>query len=199
MFLSEITSVDTQSRSKRQHLDVLPNDGRPIPAGEESEYLGDLVAEMGKGLQLWSWTDRGTTTYYVFDTNTRTSQLGTSGRAYPDNRNSFVIMGTYSGPRNQYRAADLYAFLIINRGLTLVSDNKQSTGGYRVWQELERRYGRKLNIHGFDTRTNEPVNVTTQDEPETHVARADVKKAGPQMKRELASISRDLRFVASAK
>jgi hypothetical protein len=68
-----------------------------------------------------------------------------------------------------------------------------------VWQELEKRYGRKLNIHGFDTKTNEPVNVTTQDEPETHVARADVKSAGPQMKKELASISRDLRFVASAK
>ena len=197
--VNEITMVNTQSRSKRQHTDVLPNDGKPIPPGEEAEHLGELTTEMPGGYQLWSWTDRGTTTYYVFDPHTRTSQLGTSGRAYPENRNSFVIMGTYSGPNNQVRAADLYAFLIFDRGLTLVSDNKQSTGGYRVWQELEKRYGRKLNIHGFDTKTNEPVNVTTQDEPDTHVSRADVKKAGPQMKKELGSISRDLRFVASAK
>jgi hypothetical protein len=197
--VNEVTMVNTQSRSKRQHLDVLPNDGKPIPKGEEAENLGDLTAEMPNGYQLWSWTDRGTTTYYVYDPRTRTSQLGTSGRAYPQNKNSFVVMGTYSGPQNQYRAADLYAFLILNRGLTLVSDNKQSEGGYRVWQELEKRYGKKLNIHGFDTSTDQGVNVTTKDEPDTHVNRADVKKAGPQMKRELGTISRDLRFVASAK
>jgi hypothetical protein len=197
--LNEVTLVPSVAKSKREHLDVMPNDGRPIPKGEESSYMGDLVAEMGNGFQLWSWTDRGTVTYYVFDTDTRTSQLGTTGRPYTTNRDSFVIQGVYSGPKNRYRAADLYAFLIINRGLTLVSDNKQSEGGYRVWQELEQRYGKKLNIHGFDTKTNEPVNVTTQDEPDTHVNRADVKNAGPQMKRELGSVSRDLRFVASAR
>ena len=197
--IMEVTMVNTQSKSKSEHLDIMPNDGEPIPPGEEADYLGNLVADIGDGLELWSWNDRGTVTYYVFDTNTRTSQLGTTGRPYASNPNSFVIQGVYSGPRNQYRAADLYAFLILDQGLTLVSDNKQSEGGYRVWQELERRYGRKLNIHGFDTRTDKPVNVTTQDEPDTHVSRADVKRAGPQMKKELGSISRDLRFVASAR
>ena len=197
--VKEITAVPTVAKSKRQHLDVMPNDGRPIPRGEESDYMGNLVADMGNGYQLWSWTDRGTVTYYVFDTGTRTSQLGTTGRPYKTNRDSFVIQGVYSGPKNQYRAADLYAFLILNQGLTLVSDNKQSAGGYRVWQELERRYGRKINVHGFDTKTDQGVNVTTQDEPDTHVARADVERAGPKMKQDLASISRDLRFVASAR
>ena len=197
--LNEVTLVPTVAKSKREHLDVMPNDGRPIPKGEEADHMGHLVTDMGLGYQLWSWADRGTVTYYVFDTETRTSQLGTTGRPYTSNRNSFVIQGVYSGPKNQYRAADLYAFLILNRGLTLVSDNKQSEGGYRVWQELEKRYGRRINVHGFDTKTDKGVNVTTRDEPETHVARADVKKAGPQMKRELGTISRDLRFVASAK
>ena len=197
--VTEVTMVPTVAKSKREHLDVMPNDGKPIPQGNESSYLGDLVADMGLGYQIWSWVSHGTVTYYVFDTATRTSQLGTTGRPYKTNRNSFVIHGVYSGPKNRYRAADLYAFLILDQGLTLVSDNKQSEGGYRVWQELEQRYGRQINIHGFDTRTNEPVNVTTQDEPDTHVARSDVKKAGPQMKKELGSISRDLRFVASAK
>jgi hypothetical protein len=197
--IMEVTMVNTQSKSKSEHLDIMPNDGEPIPPGEEADYLGKLVAELGDGYQLWSWNNRGTVTYYVFDTDTRTSQLGTTGRPYPSNPDSFVIQGVYSGPKNQYRAADLYAFLILDQGLTLISDNKQSEGGYRVWQELERRYGRKLNIHGFDTRTDEPVNVTTQDEPDTHVSRADVKRAGPKMKKELGSISRDLRFVASAR
>ena len=196
--LNEITLVPTVAKSKREHLDVMPNDGRPIPRGDEEHYLGDLVAEMGNGYQLWSWTDRGTVTYYVFDTKTRTSQLGTTGRPYKTNHNSFVVQGVYSGPKNRYRAADLYAFLILDQGLTLVSDNKQSEGGYRVWQELERRY-KNINIHGFDTKTNQGVNVTTRDEPETHVDRATVKSAGPQMKKELGTISRDLRFVASAR
>ena len=135
----------------------------------------------------------------MFDTETRTSQLGTTGRPYQTNRDSFVVQGVYSGPKNRYRAADLYAFLILSRGLTLVSDNKQSEGGYRVWQELEKRYGNEINVHGFDTRTDQGVNVTTQDEPDTHVDRATVKTAGPKMKKELGSISRDLRFVASAR
>jgi pyrimidine deaminase RibD-like protein len=196
--LKEITTVPTVSKSKRQHLDVMPNDGKPIPKGEEEHYLGKFVAKIGHGLELWSWMSHGTVTYYVFDTNTRTSHLGTTGRPYTTNSNSFVVQGVYSGPNNQLRAADLYAFLILNQGLILVSDNKQSEGGYRVWQELERRY-KNINVHGFDTKTNKGVNVTTQDEPDTHVDRAEIKKAGPHMKRELGSISRDLRFVASKK
>ena len=197
--IMEVTLVPTVAKSKREHLDVMPNDGKPISRGEETDHMGNLVAEMGNGFQLWSWTDRGTVTYYVFDTSTRTCQLGTTGRPYTTHRNSFVVQGVYSGPKNRYRAADLYAFLILNQGLTLVSDNKQSEGGYKVWKELEQRYGRKINIHGFDTRTDQGVNVTTRDEPDTHVDRADVKRAGPQMKKELGSISRDLRFVASEK
>lgn len=198
-YMAEVTLVPTVAKSKREHLDVMPNDGRPIPRGEEAEHLGELTAEMPGGYQLWSWVSHGTVTYYVFDTDTRTSQLGTTGRPYTTHHNSFVVQGVYSGPKNRYRAADLYAFLILNQGLTLVSDNKQSEGGYRVWQELEQRYGRKINIHGFDTKTNQGVNVTTKDEPDTHISRSDVKRAGPHMKKELGSISRDLRFVASAK
>ena len=196
--LNEVTLVPTVAKSKRQHLDVMPNDGRPIPRGEESIYMGDLVAEIGKDYQLWSWTDRGTVTYYVYNTVNRICQLATTGRPYKTNRDSFVVQGVYSGPKNKFRAADLYAFLILNQGLTLVSDNKQSAGGYRVWQELEHRY-KTINVHGFDTNTNKGVNVTTQDEPDTHVDRATVKTAGPQMKKELGTISRDLRFVASKK
>ena len=197
--LNEITAVPTVTKSKRQHLDVMPNDGKPIPNGEEAEYLGKFISKMPSGHELWGWDSRWDRTYFVYDPETRISQLATTGKQYPENPNSFVVVGVYSGPKNQVRAADLYAFLILNQGITLVSDNKQSEGGYRVWQELERRYGKTINVHGFDTRTNTGVNVTTRDEPDTHVSRADVKKAGPQGKKELATISRDLRFVASAR
>ena len=197
--VTEVTLVPTVAKSKRQHLDVMPNDGRPIPPGDEEHYLGKFVARMPGGYELWGWDSRWDRTYCVFDPETRISQLATTGKQYPENPNSFIVAGLYSGPKNQVRAADLYAFLIKHLGLTLVSDNKQSEGGYRVWKELERRYGKTINVHGFDTRTNKGVNVTTQDEPDTHVDRATVKRAGPQMKRELGTISRDLRFVASAK
>jgi hypothetical protein len=197
--LNEITAVPTVAKSKRQHLDVMPNDGRPIPRGEEAEYLGKFVSKMPGGYELWGWSSRWDRTYFVFDPETRISQLATTGKQYPENPNSFVVVGLYSGPKNQVRAADLYAFLIRHIGLTLVSDNKQSEGGYRVWKELERRYGKTINVHGFDTKTDQGVNVTTRDEPETHVDRDTVKRAGPQGKKELATISRDLRFVASAR
>lgn len=199
--LNEITAVPTVAKSKRQHLDVMPNDGRPIPVGQESEYLTDFVSKMPGGHELWSWTDRGIKTYYVYNPETRRCQLATTGRPYSENRDSFVVMGTYSGPKNTYRAADLYAFLILKLGITLVSDKKQSEGGQRVWQELQRRYSRSINIHGFDTKTNKPVNVkpTLADEPDTYVDRDTVHAAGPQGKKELATISRDLRFVASAR
>lgn len=197
--VNEITSVPSVAKSKRQHLDVMPNDGRPIPKGDEQHHLGEFISKMPGGYELWGWDSRWDRTYFVFDPETRISQLATTGKQYPENPDSFVVLGLYSGPKNQVRGADLYAFLIRHLGLTLVSDNKQSEGGYRVWQELERRYGKTINVHGFDTRTDKGINVTTQDEPDTHVARADVKRAGPQGKKELATISRDLRFVASAK
>ena len=80
-------------------------------------------------------------------------------------------------------------------GLTLVSDNKQSPGGYRVWQDLERRFGRYMNIYAFNTRTDEPLNVSTLDEPETHIDRKHVHKGGKDIK----DIPSNIRLVASPK
>lgn len=190
-FLGEVTLVPTVTKSKQQHLDVMPNDGRPIPPGEEAEYLGKLVGNLPGGYQVWTWADPGARTFNVFDPDTRISQLATTGTRYKGNRDSFIIKGVYSGPKNPVRAADLYAFLI-KSGLTLVSDIKQSAGGYRVWQDLERRYGQQFNIHAFNTKTNEPVNVTTRDEPETHIDQPDI---GPETR----DIAKNIRFVASAK
>jgi hypothetical protein len=40
--LNEITAVPTVAKSKRQHLDVMPNDGRPIPRGRRSRIPNRL-------------------------------------------------------------------------------------------------------------------------------------------------------------
>lgn len=193
MKLSEVITVPTVTAKKTQHLDVMPNDGKPIPPGEESNWMGKMVGKMPGGYQVWSYNLAGMRTFCVFDPKTRISQLATTGTSYTGNRASFIVKGVYSGPKNPVRAADLYAFLIKDLGLTLVSDFKQSTGGYRVWQELEKRYGRSLNIHGFNTKTNEPINVGTQDEPDTHVDQQHLKG------RELRDIGQNIRFVASAR
>jgi hypothetical protein len=189
--VQEVTIVPTVTAKKKQHLDVMPNDGRPIPPGEEAEYLGKLVGKLSSGHQVWSWADPGARTFSVFDPKTRVSQLATTGTRYKGNRDSFIIKGVYSGPKNSVRAADLYAFLI-RSGLTLVSDIKQSAGGYRVWQDLERRYGSQFNIHAFNTKTNEPVNAGTRDEPDTHVDQSAIGSGN-------ADIAKNIRFVASAK
>lgn len=196
--LLELTTVPTMSVKKSHHLDVLPNDGKPIPPGQEQEFLGKPVGDLN-GHQVWRHRQGVTSTYLVYNPQTRISQLGCTGTRYKNNPSSLVIMGLFSGPKNTVRAADLYNFLVQTLGLTLVSDNKQSEGGYRVWQELERKYGRSINVHGFDTKTNQGVNVTTKDEPDTHVSRDELSKTEPGMKRERNAVAQNLRFVASPK
>lgn len=196
--LLELTTVPTMSVKKSHHLDVLPNDGKPIPPGREDEFLGKHIGDLN-GQQVWRHRQGLTSTYLVYNPQTRISQLGCSGTRYKNNPSSLVIMGLFSGPKNTVRAADLYNFLVQDLGLTLVSDNKQSAGGYSVWKELERRYGQSINIHGFDTKTNQGVNVTTKDEPDTHVSRDELANTEPGMKRERNAIAQNLRFVASPK
>lgn len=196
--LLELTTVPTMSIKKHHHLDVLPNDGKPIPPGRESEFLGKHIGDLNRQ-QVWRHRQGLTSTYLVYNPQTRISQLGCSGTRYKNNPSSLVIMGLFSGPKNTVRAADLYNFLVQQLGLTLVSDNKQSAGGYSVWKELERRYGQSINIHGFDTKTNQGVNVTTKDEPDTHVSRDELANTEPGMKRERNAVAQNLRFVASPK
>jgi hypothetical protein len=170
---NEMITVPTVSKGKRQHLDVMPNDGRRIPKGQEADYMGERVGRLGD-VEVWNYNQGPLRTFVVFDPATRISQLAVTGSRYPENPDSFVVKGVYSGPKNTTRAADLYAWLVRELGLTLVSDRKQSPGGQRVWQELERRFGRSINIYAYNMRTNEPVNVGTDDPESTHGIRGDI-------------------------
>ncbi len=109
------------------------------------------------------------------------------------------MFGLYAAPGNPVRAADFYKYLIIKQGLTMISDRLQSPGGLRVWQELERRFPQSISVYGFDTKTDEPINISTRDTSDTHVEPDEVDNAAPGMKRELQHRARYIRLVATAR
>jgi hypothetical protein len=56
----------------------------------------------------------------------------------------------------------------------LLSDKQQSPGGQQVWQELEQRFGRSVNVYAYNMRTNEPINTGADDPESTHGIKGDV-------------------------
>ena len=182
---------------KGRNLDNLPRRGKPIPRGREQEILGRQVGRMPGGLQVWRFNEGTVSSFAVYDPETRRATLNISGSRYPGNPDSLIIFGVYAAPGNPVRAADFYNYLVQELGLTLVSDRLQSPGGQRVWQELERRFGRSIDVFAFDTKTNKAINVGTRDEDETHVPWDELEKTAPGMRRERGAIARDIRLVAS--
>jgi hypothetical protein len=168
----DMNEVIHHPRIKTKNADTsgLVNRGKPVPPGKEQKLLGNLVGKLG-AYQVYKWDDGRDSAYSVYDPRTRISQMTISGH---NRAHSFEIFGIYGGPASPVRAADLYAWLVKNQGLTLVSDKYQSPGGQRVWQELEQRYGRSVNVYAYNMRTNEPINTGADDPESTHGHRGDV-------------------------
>ena len=196
--LDEVITLPGISK-KGRNLDNLPRRGKPIPRDREQELLGRKVGRMPGGLEVWRFNEGTVSSFAVYDPETRRATLNMSGSRYPGNPDSLIIFGVYAAPDNPVRAADFYNYLVQELGLTLVSDKLQSPGGQRVWQELERRFGRFIDVFAFDTKTNQPINVGTRDEDETHVPWGELEKTAPGMRRERGAIARDIRLVASPK
>lgn len=157
-------------KTKTQDTSGIVNKGEPVPPGKEQKLLGTLAGKLG-AYEVYKWDKGNDSAYSVFDPKTRISQLTVSGHNKPHN---FEIFGVYGGPKSPVRAADLYAWLVKNQGLTLVSDKYQSPGGQRVWQELEQRYGRSVNVYAFNMKTNQPINTGADDPESTHGTRGDI-------------------------
>lgn len=157
---------------KTKHADTsgLVNRGEPVPTGKEQKLLGNLVGKLG-AYEVYKWDKGNDSAYSVFDPKTRISQMTISGH---NKAHHFEIFGIYGGPQAPVRAADLYAWLVKNQGLTLLSDKYQSPGGQRVWQELEQRYGRSVNVYAFNMKTNKPINTGADDPESTHGHRGDI-------------------------
>lgn len=157
-------------KTKSQDVSGLVNKGEPVPQGKEKRLLGNLVGKLG-AYEVYKWDKGNDSAYSVYDPQTRISQMTVSGH---NKAHSFEIFGIYGGPKAPVRAADLYAWLVKNQGLTLVSDKYQSPGGQRVWQELEQKYGRSVNVYAFNMKTNQPINTGADDPESTHGTRGDI-------------------------
>jgi GNAT superfamily N-acetyltransferase len=190
---SELDEVQILSRVKGKGSEPsrLPRLGREIPPGEEEQYLGRYVTDIRPGQQLWRQYVTGEVNYHLFDTGTRRAVMTMFGTRYPRNPNSLIVSGVYASPDNTMRASDFYRFLIVDQGITMVSDRKQSPGGQNIWRQLERFPD--VEVYGMDTRTGEILNIGAADEEMYAVP------PGAARDRETRKVARDIRLVATAK
>jgi hypothetical protein len=153
--------------------------------------LGRYVTDIDDHHSIYRDQLGGQITYNLFNRDTDRSTLTVFGSRYPGNPDSFIVSGLYASPDNDIPAAEFYRRLIIELGLTLISDRKQSPGGQRVWQRLEQLPG--IEVHGFDTATGEVLNIGAADEEMYSISAADVRGSEAQ------KIARDIRLVATAR
>jgi hypothetical protein len=189
----EIHEVKILSRVKGKGADPsqLPNRGQPISPKKINQLLGRYVRDIDDQHSIYRDQFGGQITYNLFNRDTDRSTLTVFGSRYPGNPDSFIVSGLYASPDNDIPAAEFYRRLIIELGLTLISDRKQSPGGQRVWQRLEQLPG--IEVHGFDTATGEVLNIGAADEEMYSISAADVRGSEAQ------KIARDIRLVATAR
>lgn len=168
----------------------LPKFGREIRPGEESRYLGRKMANY-KNYEIWRESLGGQISYTLFDPSTRRAIINAFGSRYTGNIDSFVVSGLYAAPENPVPAAEFYRALILELGLTLVSDRKQSPGGQRVWQYLEQFDD--IKVYGYDTRADKVLNISAQDEEMYAVP------PGAARDRETKYTAKNIRLVATAR
>jgi len=168
----------------------IPKFGRPISPDQETRYLGQEVGRLDR-YQLWRDWLGGQLSYHVFNPESRTVVLTSFGSRYHRNPNSYIIHGLYAAPGNPVKAHQFYRNLILDQGLTLISDRKQSPGGNRVWQRLEAYPD--IEVYGFDTRTGEVMNFGAAD--------SEMYAVPPRaaQDRESRYIARNIRLVATAR
>ena len=189
----EITEVKLLSKVKGKGADLsnLPRSGREIPQGRELQYLGRKQADLG-AYEIWRDYLGGQVSYHLWDPATRQTIITAFGSRYHRNPHSFIIGGLYAAPGNPIRASEFYRALIHDLGLTLISDRKQSPGGQKVWQQLEKFPD--VEVYGFDTKTGQVLNIGASDEEMFSVPSSAVK-GSPEMQK----IARDIRLVATRK
>jgi hypothetical protein len=180
-------------KGKGEQPSNLPKFGRPIKPEEEVKYLGRQVGRMGR-YEIWRDFLGGQVSYILLDPDERRALIHVFGSRYARNPDSLIIAGVYAAPNNAVRASQFYHALIKELGLTLISDNKQSPGGYKVWRELGQRF-RDVNIYGYDTKRNKVLNVTADDEEMTHVPSSSLKGST----RDIQDTAYNIRLVATSK
>ena len=188
----EVNEVKILSRIKGKGSEPsqLPRFGRAIEPEKEEYYLGKRVGKFA-GYTIWRDWVGGQLGYHLFDPRERRVVITTFGSQYKGNPRSYIIHGLYAAPGNPVKAHQFYRNLIVDQGLTLISDRKQSPGGNRVWQRLEAYPD--INVYGYDTKTGEMLNFGARD-AEMYAIPARAAK-NPETK----YIANNIRLVATAR
>lgn len=189
-FIPEV-KILSKVKGKGSEPSQLPRYGRPIEPEQQERYLGNEVGRLGR-YSIWRDWLGGQLSYHLFDPQQRRVILTTFGSQYKGNPQSYIIHGLYAAPGNPVKAHQFYRALVRDQGLTLISDRKQSPGGNRVWQQLERYPD--ITVHGYDTRTGEVLNIRAQDQ-EMYAVPSQATVGS----REMQKIARDIRLVAVAR
>lgn len=127
-----------------------------------SAYQGLPYREITPGFIII--TDKKQKEYLIGDVKKNQITLSVTVSKY--GKSSYIKLLS-STMNNKFPSERLYAYLIKEVGLTLVS-NKQSNGGYKVWQRLAKIPG--INIFGWDASSNRAINIDPKlkDKEETH-------------------------------
>ena len=179
---------------KQRTLDQLPRRGQRIPADEERYWLGEYIDRIAGGFEIWRWRAGMSTTYNVFNPDTRKVELSISGTRYISNPNSFKIFGVYARPKNQVRAIEVYEYLIRELNLVLVSDHYHSPGGQRIWRQLKRKTS--LNVYGYDFRTHQAYETQGNNFDLLYVTTQELERAVPGEIKDLQGWASQVRLVA---
>jgi hypothetical protein len=179
---------------KQRTLEQLPKRGKRILIGEESHWLGKYIGKFPGGFEMWRWRSGMSTTYNVFNPDTRRVEISVSGTRYKTNSWSFKIYGVYARPRNQVRAVDVYEYLIRKLNLVLVSDHYHSPGGQRIWRELKRKTS--LNVYGYDFRNDQAYETRGQNFDRLYVTTRELERAEPGKIRDLQGWASSVKLVA---
>ena len=188
-----VTEVKILSKvkGKGSQPSMMPKRGLAIRPDEETRYLGQQVGKIA-GYPLYRDYLGGQVSYQLFDPESRTVIVVAFGSRYKGNPQSLIVSGLYAAPGNPVRAAKFYRGLILDQGLTLISDRNQSPGGQRVWQQLENYPD--IEVYGYDTGTGEVQNFGAKDTEMYAVPSQGVKGS-----RDMQRVARDLRLVATAR
>ena len=188
--VSEV-KILSKVKGKGSQPSMMPKRGLAIRPDEETRYLGQQVGKIA-GYPLYRDYLGGQVSYQLFDPESRTVIVVAFGSRYKGNPQSLIVSGLYAAPGNPVRAAKFYRGLILDQGLTLISDRNQSPGGQRVWQQLESYPD--IEVYGYDTGTGEVQNFGAKD-TEMYA----VPSQGVNGSRDMQRVARDLRLVATAR
>lgn len=118
-----------------------------LPPNEDMIYLSKL----GSNKIFYTNYIQNYTEFYLVERNRVRLVIQTKRKG------SAYTIGAVRGDKNKTPAHKVYAHLIRDHNIVLVSDRKQTIGGQNIWIKLSRE--KNIGIHGWDIKKSKPVNI----------------------------------------